>query len=61
MVGTGIPEYEAKLYDGKIRSGNVLISVHTDNSDQVTAAKAIYKNAGAEAIHSTSEARVPTA
>src|SRR5471032_3361065 len=56
LVGMGIPEYEAKLYDGKIRGGNALISVHTDNSDQVKTAKEIYKNAGAEDINSTSEA-----
>lgn len=58
LVGLGIPEYEAKLYDGKIRGGNVLISVHTDNSDQAGIAKDIYKNAGAEDIKSTSEASV---
>ncbi len=56
LVGMGIPEYEAKLYDGKIRNGNVLISVHTDSSDEVKAAKEIYKRAGAEDIKSTSEA-----
>lgn len=56
LIGMGIPEYEAKLYDGKIRGGNSLISVHTENSDQVDAVKAIYKRAGAEDIHSTSEA-----
>ncbi|MFZ6719097.1 hypothetical protein [Undibacterium sp. Ji49W] len=58
LVGMGIPEYEAKLYDGKIRGGNVLISVHTDNSDQAEIAKDIYKKAGAEDINSTSEASV---
>lgn len=60
LVGMGIPEYEAKLYDGKIRGGNALISVHTDNSDQVKAAKDIYRRAGAEDIKSTSEAKVPS-
>jgi hypothetical protein len=59
LVGMGIPEYEAKLYDGKIRGGNALISVHTENSDQVSAAKDIFKRAGAEDIHSTSEASAP--
>lgn len=58
MVGLGIPEYEAKLYDGKIRGGNILISVHTDNSSQESIAKDIYKKAGAEDINSTSEASV---
>ncbi len=56
LVGMGIPEYEAKLYDGKIRGGNALISVHTENSDQVKTAKEIYRQAGAEDIKSTSEA-----
>jgi hypothetical protein len=60
LVGMGIPELEAKLYDGKVRGGNILISVHTDNSDQVKTAKEIYKRAGAEDINSTSEASVPS-
>jgi hypothetical protein len=55
----GIPEYEAKLYDGKIRGGAALISVHTDNSDEVKVAKEIYEAAGAEDIKSTSEASAP--
>ncbi|MFC7418438.1 hypothetical protein ACFQNF_00915 [Iodobacter arcticus] len=59
LVGMGIPEYEAKLYDGKIQSGNALISVHTDDGEQVKRAKAIFEGAGAEDIKSTSEARVP--
>ncbi|MFZ6846484.1 hypothetical protein [Undibacterium sp. RuTC16W] len=59
LVGMGIPEYEAKLYDGKIRNGNVLISVHTENSDQVKTVKEIFQNAGAEDIKSTSEASAP--
>ena len=59
LVGMGIPEYEAKRYDGKIRGGGALISVHTDNAGQVKAAKEIFKRAGAEDIKSTSEASVP--
>jgi hypothetical protein len=61
LIGMGIPEYEAKLYDGKIRGGNSLISVHTENSDQVAIVKGIYKRAGAEDINSTSEASAPHA
>lgn len=60
LVGMGIPEYEAKLYDGKIRGGNALISVHTDNADQVKKVKKIYEEAGAEDIKSTSEASAPS-
>lgn len=59
LVGMGIPEYEAKLYDGKVRSGNILISVHTENSDQVKAAKKIFEDAKADDIRSTSEASAP--
>ena len=59
LVGMGIPEYEAKLYDGKIRGGSALISVHTDNADQVKTVKKIYEKAGAEDIKSTSEASAP--
>jgi hypothetical protein len=58
LVGMGIPEYEAKLYDGKIRNGNALISVHTENSAQEKAAKEVFKRAGAEDIHATVEAHV---
>jgi uncharacterized membrane protein len=58
LVGMGIPEYEAKRYDGKIRGGSALISVHTESSDSEKVAKDIYKRAGAEDINSTSEASV---
>jgi hypothetical protein len=59
LIGMGIPEYEAKLYEGKVRGGNVLISVHTESSDQVKAAKTIFEDAKAEDIKSTSEASAP--
>lgn len=59
LVGMGIPEIEAKHYDGKISSGNTLISVHTDDSDEEKAAREIYVRFGAEDIKSTSEAAVP--
>jgi hypothetical protein len=57
LVGAGIPEYEAKRYEGKIRSGNILISVHADDADQRKRAKAIFERAGAEDISDTGEAR----
>ena len=58
LVGMGIPEYEAKRYEGKIREGNILISVHADNSDEVSRAKDIFRNAGAEDIAYTGEESV---
>jgi hypothetical protein len=58
LIGLGIPEYEAKRYEGKIREGNILISVHADNSDEISRAKDIFKNAGAEDISYTGEKSV---
>jgi hypothetical protein len=60
LVGMGIPEYEAKLYDGKVRNGNVLISVHTEKSDQVKLVKEIFERNNATDIKSTSEASAPS-
>ncbi len=59
LVGLGIPEFEAKRYEGKIKAGNILISAHTENSDEVSAAKKIFKDGGAEDISSTGESSVP--
>jgi hypothetical protein len=58
LVGLGIPEYEAKRYEGKIREGNILLSVHSDDSDETREAKEIFKQAGANDISSTGEAAV---
>lgn len=56
LVGLGIPEYEAKLYDGKIRAGNVLISVHVENRDEANRAEEILEREGAQDISRSSEA-----
>jgi uncharacterized membrane protein len=58
LVGLGIPEYEAKRYEGKIKTGNILISVHAEDSEQIKRAKTIFEQANAEDISSTSEDRV---
>src|SRR5688500_955985 len=50
LIGMGIPEYEAKQYEGKIKAGNILISVHSDNSDETTRARKIFEDAGATDI-----------
>jgi hypothetical protein len=52
----GIPEYEAKRYDGRVRQGGILVSVHCDNSEWVGRAKGILKQTGAEDIASAGEA-----
>ena len=58
LVGLGIPEFEAKRYEGKIRGGNVLVSVHSETSDETKRAKAIFERAGAEDISTSGEAGV---
>jgi hypothetical protein len=57
LVGFGIPEYEAKRYEGLVKSGKILLSVHSDNSDWARKAKNILENTGAEDIASASEAK----
>jgi hypothetical protein len=59
LVGMGIPEIEAKRYEGKIKGGNLLISVHSENRDEQKRAEAIFKNAAADDICATNEAGVP--
>lgn len=58
LVGLGIPEYEAKQYEGKIREGNILISVHAEDGKEVSRAKEIFKREGAHDISYTGEAAV---
>jgi hypothetical protein len=55
--GLGIPEYQAKRYEGKVREGNILISVHTDNRDERARAKEIFERDQDEDVSSASEAR----
>ena len=59
LIGLGIPEIEAKRYEGKVKAGNLLISVHTENSEEISRAKAIFTNAGAQDICTTGEASTP--
>jgi hypothetical protein len=59
LIGLGIPELEAKRYEGKIEEGNILISVHTDNSAEISQAKDIFTKAGAQDICTTGEASTP--
>ena len=56
LIGLGIPEFEAKRYEGRLRSGGILLSVHCDNSDWVRKGKAILERTGAEDVSSTAEA-----
>jgi hypothetical protein len=56
LVGMGIPEYEAKRYEGRVKNGGILLSVHCDDHDWVKRGEEILKRTGAEDISSTSEA-----
>jgi hypothetical protein len=56
LIGMGIPELEAKRYEGKIKSGNILIAVHAEDSDEVKRARDIFTEAHAEDISTTGEA-----
>jgi len=58
FLGMGIPEYEAKRYRGKIREGNILISVHCENDGVVERAKEIFQRTGARHIATSEEAAV---
>jgi len=63
LVGMGIPEYEAKRYEGHVKNGGVLMSIHCDTSKAIDRAKELFKGTGAEAISSSSEeasAHAPT-
>ncbi len=56
LIGLGIPEYEAKRYETKLKGGNCLISVHSEDSSETEKAKKIFEAAGAEDISASSEA-----
>jgi hypothetical protein len=55
LVGMGIPEYEAKRYEGQVKCGGTLLSVHCDTSEQISRAKDLLKATGATGIASTGE------
>jgi hypothetical protein len=57
LVGAGIPEFEAKRYEGRIKKGGILISVHCDDSEWTKRAKDILERTGAEDVSSTGEAK----
>jgi hypothetical protein len=58
LVGMGIPEYEAKRYEGRVKEGGVLLSVHCDTSEEIARAKDVLKRTGADDIASAGEEAV---
>src|SRR5881394_3946134 len=61
LVGMGIPEYEAKRYEGRIKEGGILLSAHCDTSEEIIRANNFLKQTGAEDIASSGEASSDTA
>ena len=57
LVGMGIPEYEAKRYEGRIRKGGILLSVHCDDREWAKTAREILDQTGAEDVSATTEAK----
>lgn len=55
LIGMGIPEYEAKRYEGRLKKGGILVSVHCDTSEEIKRAKEVLKISRAEDISSTGE------
>jgi uncharacterized protein (TIGR02271 family) len=58
LVGLGIPEFEAKRYEAKLKEGNILISVHSDNRDETKRAKEIFERDGADEVSTSTEEKV---
>jgi hypothetical protein len=61
LIGLGIPELEAKRYEGKVRGGNILLAVHVENGEQQKVAEECLKQSGAHDISTASESSVPAA
>jgi hypothetical protein len=57
LIGMGIPEFEAKRYEGRIKEGGILLSVHCDDSEWTKKAKEILERSGAQDVTSTGEAK----
>lgn len=55
LIGMGIPEFEAKRYEGKVKAGSTLLSVHSENSNETAIASKIFESVGAEDITTAGE------
>lgn len=56
LIGMGIPEYEAKRYEGRVKDGGILLSVHCDTSEEIKRAKQVLERTGAQDVSSSGEA-----
>ena len=60
LIGMGIPEFEAKRYEGRLQKGGILLSVHCDTTGDIKRAKEVLKATGGEDVSSTGESSVDT-
>jgi hypothetical protein len=60
LIGMGIPEFEAKRYEGRLKKGEILLSVHCDTAEEIKRAKEVLKSAGGDDVSSTGESSVDT-
>jgi hypothetical protein len=60
LIGMGIPEYEAKRYEGRLKTGGILLSVHCDTSEEIKRAKEVVEHTGGEDVSSTGESSAKT-
>jgi hypothetical protein len=58
LIGMGIPEFEAKRYEGRLKKGGILLSVHCDTSEEIKRAKEVVEHTGGEDVSSTGESSV---
>jgi hypothetical protein len=58
LIGAGIPEFEAKRYEGRLQKGGILLSVHCDTTGDIKRAKEVLKATGGEDVSSTGESSV---
>lgn len=56
LVGVGMPEFEAKRYEGLVRQGGILMSVHCDDREWTKRAEKILRDMGAQDVTATTEA-----
>ena len=56
LVGMGMPEYEAQRYEGRVKNGGILVSIHCDDREWADRAKKVFESVGAEDISSSGEA-----
>jgi hypothetical protein len=60
LIGMGIPEFEAKRYEGRLKTGGILLSVHCDTSEEIKRAKVVLERTGGQDVSSTGESSVDT-